>query len=247
VPRARARDLARRTIGAVIVTALLGAAVAVGAGFTVPGSTASTIAGPPATAPVRTISPAAVPTDGPPPAEPGIRIVARPDSDGSFLVREVITLPAAATEVVLRPPSVRDVGTGFDRLRPSAASVEVDAGGQAVAVPDGPIATEVTVRWAAPTSTLRLQYRLTEVSVLSTPAKAGRSLAAFGSLVAGMPADLPVGVVVTGETVLSLTCWQLPLAERSCGAGVAPTISTLDPIPFDRSQVLVQYDRPAGR
>ena len=247
MPRARARDLVRRTIGAVIVAALLGAAVAVGAGLTVPGATASSVAGSPVAGPIQTIPPAAVPSDTARPGGSGILVDARPESDGSFLVREVITLPVPATEVVLRPPSVTDVGTGFDRLRPTAVSVEVDAGGQAVAVPDGPVATAVTVRWAAPTSTLRLEYRLTQVSVVSAPAKAGRSLAAFGSLLAGMPADLPVGVVLTGPTVLSLTCPELPLASMSCGAGIAPKIWTLDPIPFDRSRVLVQYDRPASQ
>ena len=48
----------RRSIGAVTVTALLGAAVAVGAGLTVPGSAAPPVAGAPASVPVRTISPA---------------------------------------------------------------------------------------------------------------------------------------------------------------------------------------------
>ena len=79
----------------------------------------------------------------------------------------------------------------------------------------------------------------------SAPAKTGRSLAVFGSLLGQMPADLPVTVVVTGRTLLSLTCPQLPLAELSCGAGIAPKFWTLRPIPFDRSRVQVQYDRPA--
>jgi hypothetical protein len=72
-------------------------------------------------------------------------------------------------------------------------------------------------------------------------------VAAFGSLLDGMPADLPVKVVVTGRTVLSLTCPQLPLARLACGAGAAPKFWTLRPIPFDRSRVLVQYDQPASR
>ena len=79
----------------------------------------------------------------------------------------------------------------------------------------------------------------------SRPAKAGRTVAALGSLLDRMPADLPVNVVVTGRTVLSLTCPQLPLARLSCGAGAAPKFWTFRPIQFDRSQVLVQYDRPA--
>jgi hypothetical protein len=60
-----------------------------------------------------------------------------------------------------------------------------------------------------------------------------------------MPADLPVTVVVTGKTVLSLTCPQLPLAKMACGAGAVPLFRTLNRSPFGRSRVLVQYDRPA--
>ena len=54
-----------------------------------------------------------------------------------------------------------------------------------------------------------------------------------------------ITVVVTGKTVLSLTCPQLPLAKMACGAGAVPLFRTLNPIPFGRSRVLVQYDRPA--
>ena len=176
---------------------------------------------------------------------PGIAITTRPESDGSFLVSEVITLPAPTTEAVLRPPSIGDAGTRFKQLLPTAMQVEVSAGGQALAVPNGSVRSEVMLRWDSPTQQLRLRYRLTQVSVASQPAKAGRTVAALGSLLDRMPADLPVKVVVTGRTVLSLTCPQLPLARLSCGAGAAPKFWTLRSIPFDRSQVLVQYDRPA--
>ena len=268
---AGARDAVRRSVGALTVTALLGAAVAVGAGLTWPGSAAPS-AGPPASAvpslapsqstlarpspsPARTILPtqrtSPAPTPMPRPsatvAAPGIAITTRPDSDGSFLVNEVITLPAPVTQAVLRPPSIGDAGTRFKPLRPTAMQVEVSAGGQAVAVPDGPVRSEVMVRWSSPVRHLQLRYRLTQVSVASRPAKAGRTVAAFGSLLDAMPADLPVKVVVTGRTVLSLTCPQLPLARLACGAGAAPKFWTLRPIPFDRSRVLVQYDRPARR
>jgi len=174
-----------------------------------------------------------------------VAITTRPDSDGSFLVTEVITLPAPVTEAVLRSPSIGDVGTRFMQLRPTATQVQVSAGGQPVAVPDGSGRSEV--RWDSPTRQVQLRYRLTQVSVASRPAKAGRTVAALGSLLDRMPADLPVKLVVTGRTVLSLTCPQLPLARLSCGAGAAPRFWTLRAIPFDRSRVLVQYDRPAGR
>ena len=267
---ARARDALRRSVGAFTVTALLGAAVAVGAGLTWPGA-ATPSARPPASAvpssapsqstlvrpspsPARTILPTQR-TSPTPMARgpsvtvgaPGIAITTRPDSDGSFFVSEVITLPAPATEAVLRPPSIGNAGTGFRHLQPAAMQVEVSAGGQALAVPDSSVRSQVTLRWDSPTQQLRLRYRLTQVSVASRPAKAGRTVAALGSLLDRMPADLPVKVVVTGRTVLSLTCPQLPLARLSCGAGAAPKFWTFRPIQFDRSQVLVQYDRPAWR
>ena len=232
------------------MTCLVGAAAAVGAGLTVPGFAAPPVAGTPASVPVRTISPTLrtspvpTPTGSETAGQPGIAISARPEADGSFLVSETITLPAPLTEAVLRPPWIGDAGTGFERLQPTAESVEVSAGGQILAVPDGPIRSEVTLRWGSPTSSLRLHYRLTGVSIASAPAKTGRRLAVFGSLLGQMPADLPVTVVVTGRTLLSLTCPQLPLAEMSCGAGIAPKFWTLRPIPFDRSRVQVQYDRP---
>jgi len=266
---ARARDAVRRSVGVLTVTALLGAAVAVGAGLTWPGSAAPSAHAPasavptlapsqstlvhPSPSPARTILPTQRTAPAPPPTArpsatvgtPGIAITARPESDGSFLITEVITLPAPVTEAVLRPPSIGDAGTRFKQLRPTPMQVEVSAGGQALAVPDDPVRSEVTLRWGSPTRQLQLRYRLTQVSLASRPSKAGRTVAAFGSLLQGMPADLPVKVVVTGRTVLSLTCPQLPLARLSCGAGAAPKFWTFRPIPFDRSRVLVQYDRPA--
>jgi hypothetical protein len=262
VTGSRARDIVRRSAGALTVTVLCGGAVAVGTGVTLPGSAASPIsAGARTPATTRTISPMPRTSLDPTPGrnaavgKPGIVLTTHPDTDGSFLVSEVITLPAAATEVVLRPPSIRDAGIGFERRRPAASNVLLDAGGQAPTLPDGPLHSEVTMRWDSPTRKLQLRYRLTEVSVasatrpgLGTSARAGtgrRTVAAFGSLLGGMPADLPVTVVVTGKTVLSLTCPQLPLAKMACGAGAVPRFRTLNPIPFGRSRVLVQYDRPA--
>jgi hypothetical protein len=247
------------------VTAFCGAAVVVGVGDTWQGSAVPPVAGTPgnATPPLvtRTISPKPGTSLNPAPggsaavAKPGIAIAAHPDSDGSFMVSEVVTLPVAMTEVILRPPSIGDAGTGFERRRPTAMNAEVSAGGQPLAVPDGPIHAALTLRWGSPTQQLRLSYRLSDVSVASAArpgldpsarAMAGRrAVAAFASLLAGMPADLPVTVVVTGKTVLSLTCPQLSLARMACGAGAVPRFRTLHPIPFGRSRVLVQYDRPA--
>ena len=277
MPGSRAREIVRRSLGALTVTALLGAAVAVAAGLSWPGPVRATDAVPANTLPSRTVVPtrtispsrttspshtpsptpktSPIPKPSPTPTQsssghvgvPGIALTARPDPDGSFFVSEVITLPEAVTEVAVRPASIGDAGIGFERLRPAATNVEVTAGGQALVVPDGPITSEVTLHWASPTKQVQLRYRLSQVSIASAHAKPGRALAAFGSLLGRMPADLPVTVVVTGKTVLSLTCPQLPLATMTCGAGKAPQFRTLQPIPFDRSRMLVQYDRPVRR
>jgi hypothetical protein len=236
------------------VTTLLGAAVAVGTGLAGPGvaapsGSATPGAGEPSTAPdtptpklpTRTVTPAP-----PPVGKAGIVITARPVADGSFLIDEAITLPTAMTEIVLRPPSMTGMGAGFERLRPAATDIEINAAGQSLAVPDGPVHDAVTLTSEEPTASVRLHYRLTDVSVVSAPAKAGRSLAVLGSLLDGMPADLPVQVVVRGKGVLSISCPQLPLAEMACGAGAAPKLRTRRPIPYDQSRVLVQYDRPPG-
>jgi hypothetical protein len=267
VAESRAREIVRRSLGALTVTTLLGAAVAVSAGLSWPGTVramdgalASAVPSPasrqPTASPTRTIVPtrtiSPAPKTSPTPTQsasapvgnPGIAITARPDADGSFFVSEVIILAEAVTEVAVRPASIGDAGLGFERLRPMAINVELTAGGQALVVPDGPITSEVTLRWGSPTQQVQLRYRLSGVSVASARAKPGRALAAFGSLLGRMPANLPVTVVVPGKTVLSLTCPQLPLAAMACGASKAPQFRTLHPIPFDRSRVLVQYDRP---
>ena len=263
----RAREIVRRSVGALTVITLLGAAVAVSTGLSWPGTVRATDDAPPRAAPspasgqptasptrtsvpTRTIVPTLKRSPNPPQSakapvgNPGIAITARPNPDGSFLVSEVITLPAALTEVEVRPAPIGDAGIGFERLRPTASNVELTAGGQTLVVPDGPVTGEVTLRWGAPTQQVQLRYRLSGVSVVSAHAKPGRALAALGSLLPRMPANLPVTVVVPGKTVLSLTCPQLPLATMACGAGKAPQFRTLNPIPFDRSRVLVQYDRP---
>jgi hypothetical protein len=263
----RAREIVRRSVGALTVITLLGAAVAVSTGVSWPGTVRATddapagaapspASGQPTASPTRTIVPtrtiAPTPKRSPNPPQgasapvgnPGITITARPNPDGSFLVSEVINLPAALTEVEVRPAPIGDAGIGFKRLRPMASNVELTAGGQTLVVPDGPVTGEVTLRWGAPTQQVQLRYRLSGVSVASARAKPGRALAALGSLLPRMPANLPVTVVVPGKTVLSLTCPQLPLATMACGAGKAPQFRTLNPIPFDRSRVLVQYDRP---
>ena len=79
-----------------------------------------------------------------------------------------------------------------------------------------------------------LRYRLSDVTVRSTPSTAGRALAAIGPLTGGVDNDLPVLFIVSGGTVLGLNCPLLPFSQQSCGSQVQsaaerPTRTALAP------------------
>ena len=63
-----------------------------------------------------------------------------------------------------------------------------------------------------------LRYRLTDVTVLSTPSTSGRALAALGPLTGGMDQNLPALIIAAGDSGLGLSCPLLPLSEQSCGS-----------------------------
>ena len=141
---------------------------------------------------------------------PGIAITTRPESDGSFLVSEVITLPAPATEAVLRPPSIADAGTRFKQLH------DRDAGRgqcrQVLAVPDGPVRSQVTL--AGTPHPAAATAPPPDAGERGQPTRQNRPHSwPLSTLLDRMPADLPVKVVVTGRTVLSLTCPQASAGE----------------------------------
>ena len=53
-------------------------------------------------------------------------------------------------------------------------------------------------------------------------------------MVAGVPDDLPVAIMVRGRSVLNLFCPTEPLSERACASGQAPRMRVNRPLPAER-------------
>lgn len=254
------RAVVRRLVGGVAVALLLLAAVL----STRPGITVSATPPPPSAprsaptsapqAPVpsggpdsSTASPRSdpapsvpLPTSGPWLTEPGSLLVAVPERDGSFTVVERVLLPEPATALDLLPPDLSGAGTAFEDTTPEASDLQVSAGGQPVpteTVVDGP----VPLTWDVPTDRVELRYRLTGATVVSTPSVPGRALGAVAPL-AGPAASEPVVLVVTGPTVLNLSCPLL--TDPACSAAGDGYLTLERPLPPEQSLVLVQLDLP---
>jgi hypothetical protein len=91
---------------------------------------------------------------------------------------------------------------------------------------------------------IELRYRLTDVTVRSTPSTAGRALAAIGPLTGSTGDDLPVRFIVSGDGVRGLSCPLLPLAQRSCGFHVQGEPGWQAELPARLGVVTVQLDLP---
>ena len=266
---ARARDALRRSVGALTVTALLGAAVAVGAGLTWPGSAAPSARTPasaiPPLAPSQsTLSAASCRRPARscrhrgrrrrrwrararPSARPASPSPPVPSPMGSFLVSEVITLPAPATEAVLRPPSIGNAGTRFKQLRPTATQIEVSAGGQPLAVPDGPVHSQVNASLGLthPAATTALPP---DAGQRGQPTRQGRPHRGRSQLTARPDACRAAGQGGRDRPDRGAVAHLSPASageELRCGAGAAPKFWTLRPIPF-RPVASAGAVRPAG-
>ncbi|SDE63178.1 hypothetical protein [Auraticoccus monumenti] len=262
------RAVARRLLGGVAVALLLAAAVA----SALPGASRSTATPPEPTSATAGPSPSAggapsdgssagstpsgsadeedrrttdvppvpLPTSGPWLTEPGSLLVAVPERDGSFTVVERVLLPEPATGLELAPPDLAGAGSSFEGTTPEASDLQVSAGGQpvrAVSTVDGP----VPLTWDVPTDRVELRYRLTGATVMSTPSVPGRALGAVAPL-AGPEASEPVVLVVTGPSVLNLSCPLLP--DPTCSATGDGFLTLSEPLPPEQSLVLVQLDLP---
>ena len=161
----------------------------------------------------------ALPATGPGITEPGILLVASPAADGSFDVLERVRLAGPVSVLTLRPAPVDRAGRQFASATAAATQVEVSAGEKSVVVPGATIGTQVDLP-VAPADRFELRYRLDDVTVRSTPSTDGRALAAIGPLTGGVDDDLPVLVIVSGGTVLGLSCPLLPISEQSCGSRI---------------------------
>ena len=218
---------------------------------------ASTVAAPPAAvdtpattadpvpATIAGLPPAVLPTAGPGLTEPGILLVASPASDGSFNVLERIRLASPASSLTLRPATVGRAGSQFASASAVASQVQVTAGDEPVNVPGAAI-TAATTLPVAEGDRFEVRYRLTDVTVRSTPSTSGRALAAIGPLTGGVNDDFPVLFIASGGTVLGLSCPLLPLSERSCGSHVQPGLGVQHELPSALAITTVQFNLPAS-
>ncbi len=182
------------------------------------------------------------PTTGPGITEPGIQFTASPSSDGSFDVSEVVLLSQPQDELSLRLPPISQAGNEFGSRSPVATTVQVTAGDQPVVLPSDTLRAAVTLPLGSSEKRFELRYRLTGVTIRSTPSKAGRALAAIGPLTGKVAQDLPVAVTVIGSGVRNLDCRQLSLDERACATGELPDLRVNRVLPWAQSVVVVQLD-----
>jgi len=189
------------------------------------------------------LTPAPLPRTGPGVTEPGILLIASPASDGSFDVLERIRMVSPVSVLTLRPAPVDRAGGQFASASAAATQVQVSAGDQPVVVPGAKVGARIDLPVAA-VDHFELRYRLTDVTVRSTPSTAGRALAAIGPLTGGVDDDLPVLFIVSGSTILGLNCPLLPLSQQSCGTRVATAPSIERELPWRLALTTVQFNLP---
>ena len=187
--------------------------------------------------------PAPLPQTGPGITLPGILLIASPASDGSFDVLERIRLMSPVSVLTLRPAPVDRAGRQFSSASAAATQVQVSAGDQPVVVPGGKVGARVDLP-VADVDQFELRYRLTDVTVHSSPSKAGRALAAIGPLTGGVDDDLPVLFIVSGGTILGLNCPLLPISQQSCGSRVQTGPSVERELPWRLALTSVQFNLP---
>ncbi len=198
------------------------------------GSVPAALAGP---------TPALLPRMGPGVTQPGILLIASPASEGSFDVLERIRLVSPVSVLTLLPAPVDRAGGQFASASAAATQVQVSAGDQPVVVPGAKVGARIDLPVAA-VDHFELRYRLTDVTVRSTPSTAGRALAAIGPLTGGVDDDFPVLFIVSGSTILGLNCPLLPISQQSCGTRVATAPSIERELPWRLALTTVQFNLP---
>ena len=180
---------------------------------------------------------------GPGLTEAGILLIAVPAPDGSFDIVERIMLANPVSVLTLRPAPLESAGGQFASASAAATQVQVSAGDRPVVVPGAVVGA--TIGLAVPEQDhFEIRYRLTDVTIRSTPSTAGRALAAIGPLTGGVDGELPVHFVLAGATVLGLNCPLLPLAQQSCGSRMATGAGVEGQLPSRLAVTTVQFDLP---
>lgn len=184
---------------------------------------------------------------GPGTTEPGILLMASPLRDGSFDIAEIVLLTTSTSSIRLSPPQLTRAGSRFSNAKPVASQVQVSAGSQPVLVPDGRIKQRIDLPLNAPAKRIELRYHLSGITVRSMPSRAGRALIAIRPLVAGAPEDLPVAMLVSGNTVLNIECPVLRLRDRACSMGRPPNLRVKRKLPWRNAVIVVQFDLPRAQ
>ena len=81
-------------------------------------------------------------------------------------------------------------------------------------VPGGRVKQRLDLALSAPAKRIELRYHLGGITVRSVPSRAGRALTAISPLVAGVPKNFPVAMLVNGSTVLNIECPSCVCASR---------------------------------
>jgi hypothetical protein len=173
--------------------------------------------------------------------DPGILLTATVAGDGSFEVTELVRLPEPMATLSVAPANLREIGRGFDRVRPVVSRASVSADGHHVSTP-GRVGGHLKLVAASAATRWKLHYRVSGVMIRSVPSRAGRALAALRPFVVGLPADLPVAVMVTGRPAINLVCPNLPFADQVCYVGAPSHLRVVHPLAFGDAVVLVQLN-----
>jgi hypothetical protein len=201
---------------------------------------------PPKTAPTPTQPNGKLP-NGPGTTEPGILLMASPLRDGSFDIAEIVLLTTPTSSIRLSPPELKRAGSRFSKAKPVASQLQVSAGSQPVLVPNGRINQRIDLSLNAPAKRIELRYHLSGITVRSMPSRAGRALTAISPLVAGASEDLPVAMIVSGNTVLNIECPVLRLRDRACSIGRPPNLRVKRKLPWRSAVIVVQFDLPRAQ
>jgi hypothetical protein len=181
---------------------------------------------------------------GPGTTEPGILLMAAPDADGRFTITELVRLAEPVTALSLQPLNIRAAGPGLRGAKPIATDIELTADEQPVELSRDRVSRPQTVTLDAPTAVFEVHYVLRRVTVRTSNSTPGRALGVVGPLVAGVPGDLPVDVVVTGRSVRNLGCPSSEMVRRPCAAGQLPRLTVNRSLPHRAALVIVQLDLP---
>lgn len=172
--------------------------------------------------------------------EPGIYLRFSARADGTLDVTERAVFRAITDSVVLTPPTSEGASEIFTRTRASLRGLQVDVGGRPIGDLPERITTAYTVALPTKTTTLTMRYELDGTSVMSKPSTQGRALAYIRPATAGIDRSLPVQMQAAGKGTINLACPRLPIADRACARGSAPSLTVASGLTAATSTVEIQ-------